>query len=418
MWFRKKRIYADAAAATPISSRAKAKLIRLLDVYGNAGALHREGVEAKNELENAREVVAKAIGAHADEIVFTGSGTEGNNLAIQGILRSHLREGKRIHAITSVIEHSSVLEPLRALTREGLQLTELHVDSEGLISVKELAEAVTDETVFISIQYINSEIGTIEPLREIAKEIRQTKKKRFQRFDLAQNEQGRTLLSGLAQTESSPLPLYFHTDASQAPLWLDIKVDRLGVDLLTLDAQKIMGPKGVGALYVKRNVSIQPLLLGSKQERGLRGSTENVPLIGSFAVALADTSKERDERVAQVTAVRNFLWEEIQKFVPDTKLNGPVFENRAANNLNVAIPGLDREMAVLGLDAEGIAITTRSACNVADSELSYVITALSGEEWQAKGAVRITLLPEATKADARAIATALQKIAKRYKIIV
>lgn len=392
MWFRKQRIYADAAAATPISAHAKHELVRLLDVYGNAGALHKEGVAAKNELEHARELVAEAIGAHADEIVFTGSGTEGNNLAIQGILRRFLREGKQVHAITSVIEHSSVLEPLRALTREGLRLTELPVDSEGLVSAKELADAITEDTVFISVQYINSEIGTIEPLRDIAKEIRYAKKKR-----------------------TGDLPLYFHTDASQAPLWLDIKVDRLGCDMLTLDAQKIFGPKGVGALYIKRGTVVEPLLLGSKQERGLRGSTENVPLIGSFAVALADVAHDAEVRAAQMAEVRNYLFDEIKRLVPEVALNGPSFEHRAPNNLNISIPGLDREMAVLGLDAEGIAITTRSACNVADSELSYVVVALGQGQEQAKTAVRITLLPSATKAEARRIAEALQKIAKRYK---
>ncbi len=392
MWFRKKRIYADAAAATPISAHARAELVRLLDVYGNAGALHTEGVEAKNELESARETVAKAIGAHADEIVFTGSGTEGNNLALQGILRSYLREGKPVHAITSVIEHSSVLEPLRALTKEGLQLTELPVDNEGLISPKQLAEAITEYTVLVSIQYINSEIGTIEPIREIAKEIRRIKKSR-------------------------EAPIYFHTDASQAPLWLDLKVESLGVDLLTLDAQKVMGPKGVGALYIKRGVEIEPLLLGSKQERGLRGSTENVPLIGSFAAALQDASEGVHARAENTAEVRGYLWKQIKKVVPEAQLNGPAFEHRAPNNLNISIPGLDREMAVIGLDAEGVAITTRSACNVADSELSYVVVAL-GDETRAHGAVRITLLPDATKSDADGIAAALEKIAKRYKTAV
>ncbi len=395
MLFKKKRIYADAAAATPISPRAKAELIRLLDVYGNAGALHTEGVAAKNELEKAREVVAKSIGAHANEIVFTGSGTEGNNLALQGILRPLLRAGKKVHAITSVIEHSSVLEPLRALSREGLMLTELPVDSEGLVSVKEFADAITEDTVLVSIQYINSEIGTVEPLREIAKEIRYARKQR-----------------------TSGLPLYFHTDASQAPMWFDIKVERLGVDLLTLDAQKIMGPKGVGALYIHRGVSIEPVLSGSKQERGLRGGTENIPLVGAFATALADVSIGIEDRAARVAEVRNYMWKEIQERVPDAVLNGPSFEHRAPNNLNISIPGLDREMAVIGLDAEGIAITTRSACNVADSELSYVVVALGQGEEQAKGAVRITLLPDATKADAVAIANAFQKIAKRYKNVV
>ena len=395
MWFRKKRIYADAAAATPISAHARRELLRLLDVYGNAGALHKEGVIAKQELEQSREIIAKAIGAHSNEIVFTASGTEGNNLAIQGILRPLLRKAGKVHAITSVIEHSSILEPLRALQREGLLLTELEVNSEGSISVKELGEAITEDTVFVSIQYINSEIGTIEPLRDISKEIRYAKKNR-----------------------TNGIPLYFHTDASQAPLCLDIKVESLGVDLLTLDAQKVMGPKGVGALYIHRGVSIEPLLSGSKQERGLRGGTENVPLVGSFAAALSDASKEVKIRAEHVSTIRNYLWNEIQRFLPDTVLNGPTFEHRAPNNLNISIPGLDREMAVIGLDAEGIAITTRSACNVADSELSYVIQALNVGENQAKSAIRITLLPDATKADARAIATALQKIAQRYKTVV
>jgi cysteine desulfurase len=414
MWFRKKRIYADAAAATPISAHAKAELIRLLDVYGNAGALHSEGVEAKNELESAREAVAKAIGAHADEIIFTGSGTEGNNLALQGILRSYLREGEQVHAITSVIEHSSILEPLRALTRDGLELTELPVDSEGLVSPKELAEAIKENTVLISIQYINSEIGTVEPLREIAKEIRRIRKTRSEPSQ-------KTHPSGAPLTAdgfSAPaLPLYFHTDASQAPLWLGIKVESLGVDLLTLDAQKVMGPKGVGALYIKRGIEIEPLLLGSKQERGLRGSTENVPLIGSFAAALQDASENVSARAEKIAEVRDYLWNNIKTSLPEAQLNGPAFEHRAPNNLNISIPGLDREMAVLGLDAEGVAITTRSACNVADSELSYVVVAL-GEENRAHGAVRITLLPDATKSDADAIAAALKKIAKRYKSVV
>ncbi len=395
MWFRKKRIYADAAAATPISMHARVELMRLLDVYGNAGALHMEGVAAKNELETARDVVAKAIGAHANEIVFTASGTEGNNLAIQGIVRPLLRAGKKVHAITSVIEHSSILEPLRALAREGLSLTELEVDSEGLISVKAFADAMTEETVIVSIQYINSEIGTVEPLRDIAKEIRRVKKNRTNGF-----------------------PLYFHTDASQAPLWLDMQVENLGIDMLTLDAQKVMGPKGVGALYIRREVPIEPLLLGSKQERGLRGGTENIPLVGSFAVALKEASQNAPSRAEHVAGVRNYMWNEIKRRIPEVILNGPQFEHRAPNNLNISIPGLDREMAVIGLDAEGIAITTRSACNVADSELSYVIQALNVGTIRAKSAVRITLLPDATKGDARAIAAALQKIAKRYKTVI
>lgn len=393
MWFRKKRIYADAAAATPLSANARKELLRLLDVYGNAGALHKEGVAAKNEMDAARTTIAQSIGAHADEIIFSASGTESNNIAISGVLRPLLQKHGELHAITLAIEHQSVLEPLRALKAEGLTTTEIGVDSEGLISLKELAEIITEKTVFVSVQMVNSEIGTIEPLQEIAKVLRHVRKMR--------GEQG--------------LPLYLHSDASQAPLWLDLKVEKLGIDLLTLDAQKVLGPKGIGALYIKRRTDISPVIRGGMQERSLRGGTPNTPLAGAFAAAMADVGKNIDARVTSVSEVRNFLYEELKRRIPTVLLNGPAFSNRVANNLNISVPGLDREMAVLGLDTEGIAITTRSACNVVDSELSYVITALGVDQKQAKSAVRITLLPSATKAEARAIAAAFEKIAKRYK---
>ena len=396
MWFRKKRIYADAAAATPISARARAELMRLLDIYGNAGALHAEAVAAKNELDAARKTIAESIGAHADEIIFSASGTESNNIAIHGVLKPLLQKHGMLHAITLAIEHQSVLEPLRSLKADGLETTELGVDSEGLVSVKDLAEKITDNTVFISVQLVNSEVGTIEPLQEIAKAIRHIRKLR----------------------SDNGLPLYLHCDASQAPLWLDMKVERLGIDLLTLDAQKVLGPKGIGALYIKRRTGISPVIRGGVQERGLRGGTPNTPLAGAFAIAMKDAAHDIESRVAHVTSVRNFLWEELQKRIPDIILNGPVFEHRVANNLNISVPGLDGEMAVLGLDAEGVAASTRSACNTGDEEPSHVIKALGVPKNLSKTAVRITLLPDATKADAIGIAVALEKIAKRYKIVV
>ncbi|MEI6864238.1 MAG: cysteine desulfurase family protein [Candidatus Adlerbacteria bacterium] len=416
MWFRKKRLYVDAAAATPISPRAKQELVRLLDLYGNPGALHKEAVEAKKELDLARDSIAASIGAHADEIIFVASGTEANNLSITGVLLPLLRAGKkaspvdglrpRVHAITSVIEHHSVLEPLRALQSEGLLLTELPVDSEGLVSAEQVTNAITDTTVFVSVQLINSEIGTIEPIRDIAKVLRRASHK-----------------------------IYFHCDASQAPLWLPVNVEKLGVDLLTLDAQKILGPKGVGALYVRRGVVLEPMMRGSKQERGLRGGTENTPLVGSFAVALAAAQKGVIERAARIAAVRDACIAEIQKYIPDVHINGPAqnplrqsavpqpgsapaFPHRVANNINLSVPGLDREMAVIGLDAEGVAATTRSACNVVDKDPSHVIEAIGTPKELHTTAIRITFLPDATHADARRVARALTEIARRYRSVV
>ncbi len=394
-----KRLYLDAAAATPISTRAKKELVRLLDVYGNAGALHHEAIEAKRELEAARAAIAEAIGAHPDEIIFTASGTEGNNLAIEGILRPLLIEHGELHAVTTAIEHMSVIEPLRALDYAGLYTTELPVDHEGRISTKALEEAINDETVFVSVQLVNSEIGTVQPLRDIAKVIRRVRKNR-----------GET---------SNQLPLYIHCDASQAPLWLPLAVDSLGIDLLTLDAQKVGGPKGIGALYVRRKTSIEPVIRGGVQEFGLRGGTPNVPLAGAFAVALTDAAKGVEARAVKVAKIRDALWCAIQRAVPDAVLNGPELgDRRVANNLNISIPGLEAEMGVLALDAMGIAASTRSACKTDDIEPSHVIAALGTPKELAQTAIRFALLPEAKSADMPRVATALAEIAKRYRNVV
>ena len=386
----KKRLYADAAAATPLGKAARKELLRLLDLYGNPGALHKEAIAAKKELERARQIIADSIGAHSDEIVFTSGGTEGNNLAIHGVLRPMLWERGEAHAITSAIEHRSVLETLRALERDGLYITELTVSGEGLVDPKAVVETVNEQTAFISIQLVNSEIGTIEPLREIAKYLRKVNQK-----------------------------IYFHTDASQAPLWLKINVEQLHVDLMTLDAQKVLGPKGVGALYIRRGTPIESLSRG----------TENTPLAGAFAAALEDAQKNAEANSKKISEVRDYLWGEIKKLLPDAILHGPRIKQgetllqcskvspcyRVANNLNVSIPNLDGEMAVIALDAEGIAVSTRSVCGTGEEEPSHVIEALGVPKELAKTAVRITLLPDATRADARRIARVLADVTARYR---
>ena len=424
----KKRVYADAAAATPLSARSKAKLVRLLEVYGNSGALHTEALEAKKELDLARKTIATAIGAHADEIIFTASGTEANNLAIQGALRPLLQTYSELNAITSAIEHQSILQPLAMLEREGLYTSELPVDEHGLISPEQLAEVINDETVFVSIQLVNSEIGTIQPIKEIAKVIRKVRQNRqLGRSPLRSPSEALT-----TRTSSElPLPLYFHVDASQAPLWISLKVDSLGCDLLTLDAQKIQGPKGVGALYVRRGTAIEPLIWGGVQEHSLRAGTPNVPLVGAFAVALNDAQQDVEARVKKVAEVRDFCFAEIKKHIPDAILNGPELSpstslgttrsERVANNLNISIPHLEAQMAVIALDAEGVAASTRSACSPGSEEPSHVIKALLENDLGPSGAlragtaIRITFLPSATKRDALYIAEALTRVAKRYK---
>jgi len=396
IWSRK-RIYADAAAATPLSPRAAAELVRLLAVYGNPSALHKEALAAKEALTTARGIVADTIGAHADEIIFTSGGTEGNNLALGGVLRPLRKQHHSVHAVTSSIEHSSVLEPLRALREEGCALTEVPVSTAGRVSVEEVASAITDTTVLVSVQFVNSEIGTVQPIRDIAKEIRRVRKERA------------------AASHGEPaLPLYFHCDASQAPLWKSIQVEKLGADLLVLDGQKILGPKGVGALYVRRGVALEVLQLGGGQERGLRSGTENVPLAGAFAVALQDAQHAVADNIVRVAEVRNFLLQEIMQRL-DVVVHGAVGDERVVNNLNFSVPGLNGEMAVIALDALGIAASTRSACDSGDEAPSHVLTALGLDQKMMQSALRLTLLPSATKAEARRIAAALAEVAKRYK---
>ncbi len=315
--------------------------------------------------------------------------------------------GTKLSAVMSVIEHQSVLAPLQALEREGLVLSIVDVQPSGLIFPAAVSEAIQSDTALVSIQYINSEIGAVQPIKDIAKEIRRA----------------RTL-----REAHSNVPLYFHVDASQAPLWIDIKVESLGVDMLALDAQKILGPKGIGCLYVKRGVPLDPIVWGGGQERGKRAGTENAAAAASFAQALADAQSGVDKRAKKISKARDFLWDEIKKSFPNVVLHGPSLtggeasrqaglpsgETRVANNLNFSIPGLDAQMAVIAMDAEGIAISSRSACSTEDEEPSYVIKALGVNDKVAKEAIRITLLPDASYSDARRIAAALVDVASRY----
>ena len=218
------------------------------------------------------------------------------------------------------------------------------------------------------------------------------------------------------------MPLYFHCDASQAPLWIDINVEKLGVDLMTLDAQKVLGPKGVGALYVRRGTAIEPIMWGGVQEFSLRAGTPNVPLAGAFAVALEDAQNGVEERVAKVTEVRDYCFAQIKKLLPDVIINGPELAGpRAANSLNISIPGLEAQMAVIALDVEGVAASTRSACNIGDEEPSHVIKAITeGAEDPERSrrtgtAIRITFLPDITKKQADHVAQSLAKVAAKYR---
>ena len=387
MFFSKKLIYADSAASTPIIPQAKKRLVELLDVYANPGGIHESAIKAKEILESARKEIAGVIGAHADEIVFTSSGTEANNLALSGVL-----EGRNdVVAITLTTEHPSVLETLRA--QRSAETVALEVEGSGLVTLQKLEEAITEKVVLISVVLINSELGVIQDVRAIAKVIRTERKKR------AENK--------------NPLPIYFHIDASQAPLWIRLAVDQLHPDLMTLDAQKCGGPKGVGLLYIRRGTPIHPQTWGGSQERGLRAGTENIPLIGSFACALSIAQSECEENSARVAPLRDALLSKIKEKIEGVTVNGST-ESRVANNLNISIEGLVGEMAVIALSAKGIEVSTRSACSSDDEDESHVLLAIGATKKQAQGALRFTLLPSVSPADIERITETLVAVNEKY----
>jgi cysteine desulfurase len=409
-----KRIYLDHAATTYLDPRVKAAMEPYWEIYfGNASTIYKEGMEARNALLAARKKIASLIGANPDEIIFTNGGTESDNLAIFGVARlfrpnclfpSRLNpragsdadsENKqfgrfgRFHIITSKIEHHAVLNPCKVLEKEGFKVTYLNVNKDGIVDLKELEKSLNKDTILVSIMYANNEIGTIQPIKEIAKIIRDFKKKHG----------------------AGPL---FHTDAIQAAGYLDLNVGRLGVDLMSVNASKIYGPKGIGFLYIKRGVKLLPIIYGGGQERGLRSGTENVPgIIGlNKAFEIAQNTREKESR--RLIALRDYLIKGILKKIPDSSLNGCLMP-RLPNNVNVTIDGVEGESLVLYLDATGISCSTGSACTSFDLEPSHVITALGKSKEAGHCSVRFTLGRKTKKADIDYLLKVLPDIVKKLR---
>ena len=353
-----KRIYLDYASLTPIDPRVLRESKKYSGMkYANPSSLYAEGVAARKVLAEARKKVADILHALPDEIVFTSGGTEANGLALEGAARAAHRSGfAKPHLIISAIEHSSVMETANMIEKNGVEVTRIPVDTQGVVSVEEIKKAIRPETFLVSVMYVNNEIGSIQPIRDIAKAIRQARKS-FQEQGAAENR----------------YPL-FHTDAAQAPLYLDVSVEKIGVDLLTLDGAKIYGPRGMGCLYVKRDTPIEPIIYGGGQEKGLRSGTENIPSIVGFAKALELTEKGKEKEIQRITELRTQLSEGLIKIRPDITINSSI---ATPHILNVSIPGIDNEFFLFQLDAHGVAISTKSSC-LRDEDESYVLKAING----------------------------------------
>jgi len=349
--------------------------------YGNPSSVHWAGRQAKYGLEEARERVATLINARPAEVLFTSGGTESNNLALRGVLWK--ARGKGMHLITTAIEHSSILEPLRILAGEGFTATILPVDNEGRISAQSLTAALRPETVLVSVSLANHEVGTIQPIAALSRVTR---------------ERG----------------ILLHVDAVQAAGKLPLDVNHLGVDLLSLSAHKIYGPKGMGALYVRRGTSLLPLMGGGAQEREKRPGTENVAAAVGFGVATTLAAQELERTAAHSLRLITRLWEGIQERVPHVSLNGPE-RDRLANTLNVGFAGAAGEGLMMGLDLAGIAVSTGSACAAGSIEPSHVLLALGHDEAAAKSAIRFSVGRNTTDEEIDRVLEVLPGVVERVR---
>jgi len=383
-----KRIYLDHAATTPLDPRVKSATEPFLNEdFGNAGGLYEEGRRAKEAMQKSRETIAKIIGARPEEIIFTSGGTESDNLAIFGVATAIAPRSSTLgvespktpsvfprgaHIITTKFEHHAVLEPCQQLHKENFDVTFLEVGEEGVINPEDVKKALRPETILVSIMYANNEIGTIQPITEIGKVIKEFR---------AQNK--------------SVYP-YFHIDACQAAGYMDLNVNNLGVDLIAVNGSKIYGPKGIGFLYRKMGLKIKPQIIGGGQEMRMRSGTEPVALIVGLAKALEIAQAERAAESARLTPLRDYFISEIQKRVPKVILNGhPV--KRLPNNINVSILDIEGEALVLYLDAKGISFSTGSACTSESLEPSHVILALGKPYEFAHASMRFTMGRSTTK---------------------
>ncbi len=356
----KPNIYLDHAAATPIDPEVLAAMQPFLtEHFGNPSALYSAGRTTKAALTQARENIAELLIVDPNEIIFTGSGTESDNMAILGIAHAARRAGKGSHIITSAIEHHAVLKACDLLEQYGFVITRLPVNETGRVTKQSLTKALRTDTILVSIMYANNEIGTIQPISELAE---------------------------IAHKNGA----LFHTDACQAAGYLMIKPKKLGVDLMTLNSSKIYGPKGVGLLYVRDGIKIEPLIVGGAQETKLRAGTENVAAIVGFAKALELAEQKRESENARLTELRNNFIAEIKKRIPSALINGHTTE-RLPNNIHLAFPDISGESIVSFLDEFGVAAATGSACDSQSFEPSHVVVSLGLPFEYINGCLRLTL---------------------------
>ncbi len=374
-------IYLDNAATTKIDPEVM-KVVRKYseEKFGNASSLHTLGLEAKKALENSRKVIAKSINAKSQEIIFTSGGTESNNLAIKGIFFANPEKN---HFITTKIDHDCIINTCKWLETQGAKVTYINVNKEGFIDLEELKKEITDKTALVSVIHGNNEIGVIQNLEEIGKICK---------------EKG----------------TYFHTDACQSYTKTDLDVEKQNLDLVTLNAHKIHGPKGVGALYIRKEVKITPLIHGGGQENKMRSGTENIPGIAGFATAVK-ISNNKD--IENMTQLRDYLIKEILNKIPHTQLNGPTKENRLCNNINISFKNIEGEAIIGYLDSEKVCASTGSACSSKSLQQSHVLKAIGLSNMDANSSIRLSISRFTTKQEIDTTIEILKKVVDKLRKI-
>ena len=376
-----RKVYLDHSATTPVHPEViKIMTEYMAEHFGNPSSIHAWGRQARKGVEEARERVARLIGAQANEIVFTSGGTEADNLAIKGIAEANRKKGN--HIITSAIEHHAILHTCQHLEKEGYKVTYLPVDEFGLVNPEDVRKAVTDETILVTIMLGNNEVGTIQPIAEIAR---------------IAHEKGALV----------------HTDAVQAVGQIPVDVDELGVDLLSLSAHKIYGPKGIGVLYVRKRTRIAPIAHGGGHERRLRAGTENVPGIVGLGKAAELAHAELEKRSAHLMKLRDRFLEGALK-IPYSRLNGHP-TRRLPNNANISVQFIEGESILLNLDMKGIAASSGSACTSGSLDPSHVLLAMGISHEVAHGSLRFTFGKDNTEEDVDYVLTVLPEIVERMR---
>lgn len=374
-------VYVDNAATTQVDPDVAEKVIPCFtSVFGNASSIHTAGRKAKELLDTAREQVANALGAEPGEIYFTAGGSESDNWAIKGVAHKFAKKGK--HLITTAIEHHAVLHSMKSLEKEGFEVTYLPVDSEGFVTAEQVEKAIRPDTILVSVMFANNEIGSVEPIAEIGEVCKKH-------------------------------GVLFHTDAVQAVAHVKIDVKAMNIDMLSLSGHKFNAPKGVGALYIRKGITIPNLIDGGQQERGKRAGTENIPAIVGMGYAIDVATRELDERMSRVRKMRDRLRDELMRRIPYAKLNTP--ENSLPGTLNISFQYIEGESILLMLDMNGICASSGSACTSGSLDPSHVLLAIGLPHEIAHGSVRMSIDHNNTEEEIDHIIDTLPKIIQRLR---